>query len=59
MCPEPPADEPAAPPEPPREPDAEECCGEGCVRCVFDVYEEQLERYRAALAAYRDRRRES
>ena len=39
----------------PIEPDAAECCGEGCVRCVFDVYEEALERYEAALAAWRVR----
>ncbi len=36
-------------PRPPQEPNAEECCGEGCVRCVFDLYESRLERYRAAL----------
>ena len=39
----------------PIEPDAAECCGEGCVRCVFDVYEEALERYEAALAVWRAR----
>lgn len=43
------------PPAPPQEPDPADCCGEGCVRCIFDVYEENLERYRAALAANRDR----
>ena len=39
----------------PIEPDAADCCGEGCARCVFDVYEEALERYDAALAAWRAR----
>ncbi|HEV2682073.1 MAG TPA: oxidoreductase-like domain-containing protein [Rhodanobacter sp.] len=39
----------------PIEPDAADCCGEGCARCVFDVYEEALERYEAALAAWRTR----
>jgi hypothetical protein len=39
-------------PEPPMEPDKDECCGEGCVRCVYDVYEEALARYRVALAAW-------
>jgi hypothetical protein len=41
------------PPRRPVEPDAADCCGEGCVRCVFDVYEEALERYTAALEAWR------
>jgi hypothetical protein len=29
-------------PEPPQPGD---CCGGGCARCVFDVYEEMLERW--------------
>lgn len=41
------------PPTPPREPDAGDCCGEGCLNCVFDVYEARLERYRAALEQWR------
>lgn len=40
---------PAERPRPPQEPDAAECCGEGCVRCVFDVYEAKMVRYRADL----------
>jgi len=40
------------PPVRPPEPDAADCCGEGCVRCVYDVYEEALERYERALAAW-------
>jgi hypothetical protein len=51
--------DPAGPADPvplrPIEPDAADCCGEGCARCVFDVYEEALERYEAALAAWRTR----
>jgi hypothetical protein len=51
--------DPADPADPmplrPIEPDAAECCGEGCARCVFDVYEEALERYEVALAAWRAR----
>lgn len=43
------------PPLRPAEPEAADCCGEGCARCVFDVYEEALERYEAALAAWRTR----
>ncbi|HET9033692.1 MAG TPA: oxidoreductase-like domain-containing protein [Dokdonella sp.] len=42
-------------PTPPVEPEAEECCGSGCVRCVFDVYEDAVERYREALAAWERR----
>jgi hypothetical protein len=37
-------DEPELPPKP--EPPAPgDCCGGGCARCVFDVYEELLERW--------------
>jgi hypothetical protein len=42
-------------PQPPPEPDAADCCGEGCVRCVYDVHDEKLERYEQALAAWRAR----
>ncbi|MGA9341652.1 MAG: oxidoreductase-like domain-containing protein [Rhodanobacteraceae bacterium] len=43
------------PPKPPQEPDPADCCGEGCVNCVFDVYEAAVERYEVALAAWRQR----
>ena len=43
----------------PVEPDAADCCGEGCPRCIFDVYDEAMERYEAALAAWRKRHPES
>jgi hypothetical protein len=46
---------PDPPPQPPAEPDPADCCGEGCVRCVYDVYEEALERYRAELASWQAR----
>ncbi|AXA94077.1 oxidoreductase-like domain-containing protein [Massilia sp. YMA4] len=39
-------------PEPPSRPDLEDCCRGGCTVCVFDVYEEALARYEAALAAW-------
>jgi hypothetical protein len=44
-------------PQPPRphEPDPADCCGEGCVNCVFDVYEAALEKYEADLTAWRAR----
>ncbi|HEV2622032.1 MAG TPA: oxidoreductase-like domain-containing protein [Frateuria sp.] len=43
------------PPVPPAEPDPGDCCGEGCVNCVLDRYDAAMERYRAALAAWRAR----
>ena len=47
------------PPPPPEMPDAAECCGEGCVRCVFDVYDEALERYQLRLNEWRLRHPEA
>ncbi len=56
--PDPPDDDPADPkPQRPPEPDAADCCGEGCVRCVYDVHDEALERYELALAAWHARRK--
>jgi hypothetical protein len=49
-----PADDP--PPLPPREPQLEDCCGTGCVHCVFDMYEIALEQYAVALRAWEARR---
>lgn len=39
-------------PVPPIRPDNDECCNSGCSPCVFDLYEDELERYRAALHAW-------
>jgi hypothetical protein len=52
-----PSDDDLADPAPqrPPEPDAADCCGEGCVRCVYDVYEDALERYQSALEAWHAR----
>ncbi|KAF9678246.1 hypothetical protein SADUNF_Sadunf07G0015000 [Salix dunnii] len=33
------------PPPPPEKPEPGDCCGGGCVRCVWDVYYEDLEEY--------------
>ena len=42
-------------PMPPEKPLPTDCCGDGCAMCVNDVYEQQLEDYEAALAAWRAR----
>jgi hypothetical protein len=36
--------EPPLPPRP-EPPDPADCCGSGCVRCIFDLYDEALERW--------------
>lgn len=38
-------------PPPPREPDLDECCGSGCDPCVFDLYDQRVERWRARCEA--------
>ena len=43
------------PPSRPLEPDPGDCCGEGCVNCVFDVYQDRLARYQTQHAAWRER----
>jgi hypothetical protein len=48
-------DSPDARPEPPREPALEECCGNGCDPCVFDVYAAERQRYLEALKAWQAR----
>ncbi len=39
-------------PEPPRKPEPGDCCGSGCAVCVYDLYEDAMERYREQLAAW-------
>jgi hypothetical protein len=39
-------------PLPPKEPELEDCCGTGCVNCVFDMYQIALENYGKALAGW-------
>jgi hypothetical protein len=44
-------------PVPPLRPAADDCCRSGCDPCVFDLYAEALERYRAALKAWEARQK--
>jgi Oxidoreductase-like protein, N-terminal len=44
------------PPAPPERPSLDDCCRSGCEDCVFTLYEEALECYRAELAAWEKRR---
>ncbi len=46
-------------PVPPPLPDINDCCGNGCDPCVFDVYEDALDRYKRELRAWHDRRARS
>lgn len=55
MNPDPAEDDPI--PEPPVRPRPEECCGRGCEPCVYDLYEEALERYEIKLKQWEARRR--
>jgi hypothetical protein len=47
-------DDPA--PQPPARPAIDDCCRSGCVPCVFDLYEEAMERYRIEFRAWEERR---
>jgi hypothetical protein len=42
-------------PEPPRPPGPDDCCHSGCTWCVFDLYQEELERYQQALKEWEAR----
>ncbi|MEO6690193.1 MAG: oxidoreductase-like domain-containing protein [Dokdonella sp.] len=42
-------------PSRPLEPDAADCCGEGCVNCVFDIHDAALAKYEIELAAWQAR----
>jgi hypothetical protein len=43
------------PPRRPADPDPGDCCGGGCARCVYDLHDDAMARYEAALAAWRGR----
>jgi hypothetical protein len=44
------------PPVPPVRPESGDCCNGGCERCVFDLYDEALERCETQLRAWQRRR---
>jgi len=50
------SDPPPTPPEPPL---ASDCCGGGCNRCVYDLHDEAMDRYRQELARWQARQPES
>jgi hypothetical protein len=50
-----PPDDDDPPPEAPTPPDADACCGSGCERCVFDVFEDARERYLESLREWQER----
>jgi len=41
------------PPIPPVAPTSADCCRGGCDLCVFEIYEEELARYEAALLRWK------
>lgn len=43
------------PPLPPTAPDPEDCCGEGCANCIFDIHERAMTRFEARLAEWQAR----
>jgi hypothetical protein len=44
-----------SPPVPPIRPSQDDCCKGSCDPCVFDLYEQALERYRAELEVWQKR----
>lgn len=42
-------------PVPPTPPGPNECCQSGCIPCVYDMYNDEMETYREALRAWRAR----
>jgi hypothetical protein len=39
----------------PVQPDLDDCCNRGCYPCVFDTYDDAMDRYRAALKLWESR----
>jgi hypothetical protein len=49
--------QPAEPiPPRPSPPEPGDCCGGGCAKCVYDLYEEELARWERAVAAIAQQR---
>lgn len=46
-------------PEPPSPGDYDACCGSGCDPCIFDLYDQAVDRYRKALQAWHERHPEA
>lgn len=42
-------------PVPPIQPDIDDCCNSGCNPCIFDLYQDALERYRADLKIWEEK----
>lgn len=42
-------------PTPPERPSPDDCCNSGCDPCVFDLYEEALDRYEEQVRAWEAR----
>ncbi|KAM9977740.1 hypothetical protein ACTFIR_011612 [Dictyostelium discoideum] len=45
-------------PTAPIPPETDECCGSGCIRCVYDIYEIQLEQYKKLVSKIEERNKE-
>lgn len=46
-------------PDPPLPPEPDDCCHSGCAVCVFDLYNDALERYERQLAMWLERHPEA
>lgn len=42
-------------PQPPEPPDINECCGNGCDPCIFDLHDLAMDEHRQALRAWQAR----
>jgi Oxidoreductase-like protein, N-terminal len=41
-----------SPPVEPNKPNDDDCCGNGCVNCVWDVYERDFEKFKEEMGKY-------